>query len=106
RYTRFAVRSRGHRAVTPRGRQSLGAPTGPRTRNPDAALRARSRRTPHPGRSRPALQPHPRTNPTTPGSSHVKTAPPRTQHTAHDVTTAAVSFGDGCGVLIGAGAER
>ena len=41
-----------------------------------------------------ALQPHPRTNPTTPGSSPVQTAPPRLQPAGHDVTTAAASFGE------------
>ncbi len=44
----FAHRSRRHLAVTPRGHQTLGAATGPRTRDHHAALRARSRRTPHP----------------------------------------------------------
>ena len=46
--SRFARRSRRHRAVTPRGRQTVGAATGARTRDPDAALRARWRRTPQP----------------------------------------------------------
>ena len=51
-----------------------------RARDPEAALRPRPGRAPHPRRGRRALQPHPRAHPPDRSPGHVEAAPPLERH--------------------------